>query len=55
LNARLKPRTSRVIGLRVLAFACTGLRIRTASTGVRVSATKPDSTIDEAMVTENWR
>ena len=54
-NTRLKPRTNRVIGLRLVSWPWTGFRIRTESTGVSVRAMKPDSTIDEAIVTENWR
>ena len=46
----------RGFGKRVrFSLPCTGLRIMAASTGVSVSAMKPDSTIDEAIVTENWR
>jgi hypothetical protein len=55
-NARLKPsRGAIVMGDRGAGPSWCFLRIIAHSTGVSVSATTPESTMDDAIVIENWR
>jgi hypothetical protein len=56
LEGRLNQSRKMRIGVRRLGAPCAcGRRIIAQSTGVSVSATTPEITIDEAIVMENWR
>ena len=54
-KVRLNQSRKMPIGVRFLRCPCVFFRIIAQSTGVRVSATTPESTMDEAIVIENCR